>query len=549
MGQSLVTFLGSIALLLWGMHALQAGLKRAFGARLRTFLSTALRSRLQAFGVGVVATAALQSSTATALVMAGFVGAGWVALAPALAVMLGAHVGTTLIVQVLAFPVAAFAPLLTLVALVLYRRPAGVFHHIGSVLMGLSLVLLALHQLVSVIGLNAQSAAMQFVWNQLSGQPALALLLAALLAWVAHSSIAVILLVISLAGQGVIALPIAFALVLGANLGTALNPLFEGAARSDPVARRLPIGNIVLRFIGVAIAFPLLSSVAAAFDHVADIAHRIALFHIVFNVALAALCLPLLPAYSRLLEHWLRVAPDERDPAAPRYLAQAENERPVLALARAAREALRLGDGLELMLLGLRRAFDRGEHEYIEHTRSLEDVLDRLSGAIKTHVMALDATNMDECDHQRARQILAFTTHLEQAGDLIDLRLLALTSKRVSRGLAFSPEGRAELIDLMDRLIVNVRAATTVFMSADVRAARLLAQEKDVFRQVVATAIDSHFARLRSGRISSIETSSLHLDMLQVLKQVNSHLAQGAAYPLLEGTGALLPSRLAAALG
>jgi phosphate:Na+ symporter len=546
LGESLLTFLGSIALLLWGMHTLQSGLKRAFGARLRVFLSTALRGRMRAFGAGVLATVALQSSTATSLITAGFVGAGWVALAPALAVVLGAHVGTTLIVQILAFPVTALAPLLTLAAFVLIRRPpAGVLHHVGGMLMGLSLVLLALHQLVTVIGLNAQGAALQFLWNQLSGQPAIALVLAAVLAWAAHSSVAVILLVISLTGEGVIALPIAFALVLGANFGTALNPVFEGAARSDPIARRLPIGSIVLRFLGMAIAFPLLQPLAAAFDRLAvDVPHRVALFHVLFNLVLAVVFMPLLTIYSRHLERWLRVMPEERDPSAPLYLAQAGNEKPVLALARAAREALRIGDGLERMLLGLRRAFDRGEHEYIRDTRSIEDVLDRLSGAIKTHLVALDSRSMDECDHRRVRQILAFTTHLEQAGDLIDLRLLALTSKRVSRGLAFSPEGRAELLELIDRLVVNVRAAATVFMSADVRAARFLAQEKDNFRQLVAAAVDSHFTRLRNGRISSIETSSLHLDMLQVLKQVNSHLAEGAAYPLLECTGALLPSRL-----
>jgi phosphate:Na+ symporter len=545
LGESLLTFLGSIALLLWGMHTLQAGLNRAFGARLRAFLGTALRTRMRAFGAGVVATVALQSSTATSLITAGFVGAGWVALAPALAVVLGAHVGTALIVQILSFPMTALAPLLTLVAFVLIRRPAGVVHHIGSMLMGLSLVLLALHQLVTAIGLNSQNAALQFLWNGLSGQTAMALALAAVLAWAAHSSVVVVLLAISLAGEGVIALPIAFALVLGANVGTALNPVFEGAARSDSVARRLPIGSLGLRLLGMGVVYPLLWPLAAAFDQVSlDAGHRVALFHVFFNLALAVVFMPLLPMYGRFLERGLPVAPEERDPAAPLYLAQVGDEKPVLALARAAREALRLGDGLERMLLGLRRAFDRGEHEHMRDTRSIEDVLDRLSGAIKTHLVALDASSMDECDHQRMRQILAFTTHLEQAGDLVDLRLLALTSKRVSRGLAFSPEGRAELLELIDRLIANVRAAATVFMSADVRAARLLAQEKDAFRQFVAAATDSHFTRLRGGRISSIETSSLHLDMLQVLKQVNSHLAEGAAYPLLESNGALLPSRL-----
>jgi phosphate:Na+ symporter len=151
---------------------------------------------------------------------------------------------------------------------------------------------------------------------------------------------------------------------------------------------------------------------------------------------------------------------------------------------------------------------------------------------------------MADADHKRVREVLAFALNMEHAGDIVDKNLLAHAAKKIRRGLAFSKEGQAELLGAVDRLIANTRAAAALFVTEDVRAARLLAAEKEAFRDVEAQATQAHFDRLRAGRIEAAETSSLHLDILRDLKRVNTHLVAAAAYPVLESKGELLSSRL-----
>jgi phosphate:Na+ symporter len=196
------------------------------------------------------------------------------------------------------------------------------------------------------------------------------------------------------------------------------------------------------------------------------------------------------------------------------------------------------------MLLGLRDAFAKGDRRIIGETRRLDDTLDKLNRAIKGYLTALDPEALGEADHRRVREILAFATNMEHAGDIIDRNLLGLASKRIKRGLAFSDAGEVELLAMIDRLVANLRATASLFMTGDDRAARLLAAEKEVFRNMDATATEAHFERLRAGRIDTAETSALHLDALRDLKSVNTHLVAAAAYPVLERSGELLPSRL-----
>jgi phosphate:Na+ symporter len=235
---------------------------------------------------------------------------------------------------------------------------------------------------------------------------------------------------------------------------------------------------------------------------------------------------------------------DAADPARPLYLDPAAMQTPVVAIGGAAREALRLADVLESMLLGLRDAFARGDRRLIGETRRLDDTLDKLNRAIKVYLTALDPEALGHKDHQRVREILAFAINIEHAGDIVDRNLLSLAAKRVKRGLAFSSNGEAELLVMIDRLIANVRAAASLFVTADEHAARLLAAEKEAFRTLEAAATEAHFARLRAGRIDTAETSALHLDALRDLKSVNTHLVAAAAYPVLERCGELLPNRL-----
>jgi phosphate:Na+ symporter len=468
--------------------------------------------------------------------LTGFAAQGMVALAPGLAVMLGAGVGTTLIVQLLAFDVAAFAPVLILAGVLLFRRAAAAAKDFGRVLIGLGLLLMALHQFLALLRPLAETAWLRAATGQLQDHIVLAVLAAAVITWAAHSSVAVVLLVMSFAAQGLVPPEAAFALVLGANLGTAVNPVLEGGHGSDAQARRLPLGNLIMRLAGVALAlaaWPWLAPWFASFGG-PDPARAVANFHMAFNLALAALFFPWLSAYAGVLKKMIPDKAGPVDPGAPMYLEPSVAGTPGVALGAASREALRMADILEEMLRSLRAVLEKPDAYKIGETRRLDDVLDRLNGAIKSYVTTLEADAMSEADHRRALQVLTFATNLEHAGDLIDRSLLALVAKKMKRGVHFSAEGQAELVALVDRLIVNARTAASIFASGDTRAAALLIEEKQAFADAQADATRRHFERLRAGREESAATSSIHLDALRDLKRVNAHLAAGAAKPVLE---------------
>jgi phosphate:Na+ symporter len=542
---ALISLAGTIALLLWGTHMVQTGVQRAFGPRLGSFLGGALRNRMSAFAAGVGVTAVLQSSTATGLMVTGFAAGGFVGLAPALAVMLGANVGTTLIVQALSFDVAAFSPVLILVGVLMFRRNTSTrVHDLGRVFIGLGLMLMALHQLIALMAPYERTPELRALLGAISTVPVLDMILAAVVTWAMHSSVAVVLLVMSLAMNGIIPGEAALAFVLGANLGTAVNPVIEGVTGDDPAAKRLPVGNLLARLAGVGLALAAIGPLASVMAGM-DPGRAVANFHTLFNLALALVFLPLLGPYSRLLRRMLPERVDPADPSKPIYLDHAAKETPIIALGGAAREALRLADVLEGMLRGAREALSKGDRKLIGEIRRRDDVLDSLNTAIKTYLTSIDPEELAEADHRRLNEILIFATNLEQAGDVVERNLLPHAAKRLKRGIAFSRSGEAELVEMMDRLIVNLRGGASLFMTGDVRAARLLAEEKVNFRRSEASATNAHFARLRAGRLDTAQTSALHLDLLRDMKQVNSHIIAAAAYPVLERSGDLLPSRIA----
>jgi phosphate:Na+ symporter len=542
---TLLKLAGSVALLLWGVHMVQSGVQRVFGAKLRGFLGRALRNRLTAFLAGIGVTAIVQSSTATGLMVTGFAAGGLVDLVPALAVMLGANVGTTLIVQVLSFDVAEIAPALILIGVLMFRRASAAPRDFGRVLIGLGLMLMALQSFINLLTPYEDVPSLRLLLGAITTQPVLDVVLAAGLTWAAHSSVAVVLLIMSFAAKGTIPPEAAFALVLGANLGTAINPVLEGATGDDPAARRLPIGNMLNRAIGVAIGLAILGPVSrmmVVFDP--DNARAVADFHTAFNLVLALVFFPLLRPYAALLRRLLPTRVNQADPGRPIYLDPVARDTPVVAIGGAAREALRLADVLETMLSGLRQAFAKGDRRQISETKRLDDVLDRLNTAIKAYVTSIEPDALSDADHRRVREILTFTTNMEYAGDIVTRNLLGIVTKRLKRGVSFSAAGQTELLTMIDRLLANLRVAASLFMTGDERAARLLAGEKEVFRNMESEATDAHFERLRAGRLDTAETSSLHLDSLRDLKNVNTHLVAAAAYPVLENSGELLRSRL-----
>src|SRR6185312_12088997 len=306
----------------------------------RLLMAKALGNRLAAFAAGLGLTALLQSSTATGLITSSFAAEGLVGLVPALAIMLGANVGTTLIVQVLSFNISAAAPALFIVGLVAFRSgPRTRIKDVGRVAIGLGLMLLALHILLGTLAPAENAPGMRVFMNAITGDPVLCIIIGAAVTWAVHSSVATVLLIMSLAFAHFVTPYAALALVLGANLGSAINPVFEGAKRDNPANYRVPVGNLLNRVIGVLLVAPFLAPLADIFQNwQPDLAKMTAGFHIAFNIATAAVSTGLLNAVAALLTRLLPERHQAVDPARPRYLDESALETPSLALTDAARE-------------------------------------------------------------------------------------------------------------------------------------------------------------------------------------------------------------------
>jgi phosphate:Na+ symporter len=522
-----------------------SGIVRAFGSDLRRFLGMALRNRFAAFVAGIFVTALLQSSTATGLMTASFVTGGTVDLIPALAIMLGANVGTTLIVQVLSFNVSAVAPVLFLVGVITFKRGSQTrTRDLGRVAIGVGIMVLSLHILLDTLAPAENAPAVRALLGAMTGDPMLCLLMAAALTWAAHSSVTVVLLVMSLAYSNFITPVAALALILGANLGSAINPLIEGSRGDNPASRRLPLGNLLNRVVGCALVLPFLNPIADGLALLEPNPSRMAAdFHTAFNLALALVFIfplkPLATLLIRLLPE--RVKPS--DPSTPLYLDDTALGTPSVALACAARETLHIGDIIEGMLRRTMTALMTDDRKMVAEICRMDDAVDRLDEAVKLYVTKLTRESLNQQDGHRAMEIISFSINLEHVGDIIDKNLMELAAKKMKRKVVFSTEGAAELQSFHQEVVDNLKLAFSVFMSGDVKIARLLVTEKATLRAAEFAAAESHLARLRDGRPESIESSSLHLDILRDLKRIHSHICS-VAYAVLERAGELQVSRL-----
>ena len=543
----LLDLMGGVALLLWGLHMVFSGVLRAFGPDLRRLLGKALRNRFTAFGAGLGLTAILQSSTAAGLMTSSLCAEGIVGLVPALAIMLGANVGTTLIVQLLSFDVSAAAPILLVIGVVTFRASgSSLARALGRIGIGLGLLLLALHILLDTLAPAEQAPAVQYLLQSITGDPVLCIIIAAALTWAAHSSVAVVLLVMSLAYSQFVTQEAALALVLGANLGSAINPLIESGTRGDPSTRRLPVGNMLNRLVGILLVLPFLGPIAREMAALQPQPAKMAAeFHMLFNIALAALFIGPLNGVAWLLERMLPERKQPTDPYAPRHLDEAALPSPPIALANAARETLRMGEIVETMLRNVMTGLLDNDRKLTADVSRLDNAVDRLNEAIKLYITKLTRDALDERDGRRAMEIISFTINLEHIGDIIDKNLCELAAKKIKKRYQFSAEGAAELTSFHKQVLDSLQAAFGIFMTGDVEAARKLLRQKSELRQAEFAAADRHFERLREGRPESLETTSLHLDVLSDLKRIHSHICS-VAYPVLEAAGELKPIRVEA---
>lgn len=543
--QVLISFGGFVALLLWGVHMVQTGVQRAFGKALGLWMSRAMGSPPRAFGTGLLITAAIQSSTATGLMITGFALDGLVPLVPGLAAMLGANVGTTLIVQALSFDPTALAPGLMLIGVWMFRHyEPGRARDLGRALIGLGLLLLALHQLVTLFEPLQNAPLLGSALQALADAPVIALTASAALTWASHSSVAVVVLIMSLAHHDLVTPELAYTLVLGANLGTAINPILEGGNDGNPASRRVPIGNLGTRVAGCLLGLALLPWAGTIMDALGDATHSVANFHLLFNLTVAACFMPALSPYARLLQRLLPPRADPHDPARPQYLDESAREVPAVALGQAAREALRLTDLLRESLRLTGQALLREDSRTSSQARYLNGAISQLDRSVTAYLATQDQESLSADDAQYLKSILTFSMNIAHAADVSGMGLLGHASRLHKKHWTLDAEQQAELTEIMERLQRNLRQAAALFVSGDRAAARALAFEKEHFRALEARAAERYLERIKTGHIAAADIGAFYLEILRDAGGVNACLVNAAAYPILDRHGELRPNRL-----
>ncbi|WPH21744.1 Na/Pi cotransporter family protein [Variovorax paradoxus] len=540
----LLNLLAAVALLVWGTHLVRTGVLRVFGANLRKILVQSMRNRFTAALSGIGVTALVQSSTATSLMTSSFVGQGLVTLPAALAVMRGADVGTALISVLFSADLSWLSPMFIFVGVVLFiTRSASVAGRVGRVLIGLGLMLLALQLVVEATEPLFSAPAVRVLLASLNSDVLLEITIGAVLAIVAYSSLAVVLLVAAMASSNVVPLDVALGLVLGANLGSGLLAVLTTAKSAVPV-RQVTVGNLLFKALGVAILAPFVGLwLRHVQPHVPNATHGVVLFHLAFNVIISVGFIGLTQWVATLVTKMLPVPPVPATSTRPHHLDPSALSTPSLAISNAAREALHQADVVETMLIGTLDVIRHNDLRLAQELRQLDDTVDELYSAIKYYMTRISREALGEEESRRWTDIISFTINMEQIGDIIERVIIDIEDKKIKPQRNFSEAGMAEIVELHGRLVANLRLSMSVFLNGNVRDAQRLLEEKARFRDLERAYATTHLDRLSDRTTLSMETSSLHIDLISDLKRVNSHICS-IAYPILESAGALAPSRL-----
>jgi phosphate:Na+ symporter len=540
----LLNLLAAIALLVWGTHIVRTGMLRVLGENLRIVLAKSFSNRLRALLAGLGVTSIVQSSTATCLIVASFVGKGLVTTSAALAVMLGADVGTSLMAVVFSFDLSWLSPLLIFVGVVVFiSQQNGAAGSVGRVLIGLGLITLALQLIVTATRPLTESPAVRGLLVALPSDIMLDIVVGAVLTVLSYSSLAIVLLIATLANSGMLPVTAALGLVLGANLGSGALALIATGGSTAQV-RRLPLGNLIFKVVGVLLIVPLMPQVNRLMQQlVSTVPEQVVMFHLGFNVALAVLFIFCIGIVGRTVE---RLLPEPRPDASmtrPRHLDPTALTTPSLAISCAAREALHQADVVETMLRGIVPVIRNNDVALSSRLRQLDDTVDELYSAIKFYLTQISGESLSADESRRWTDIVSFTINMEQIGDIVERVLQDIEDKKIKKGRSFSDAGMAEITHLHERLMANLRLAMSVFLDAHVRDAQRLLEEKAHFRDLEHEYASNHISRLRDNTTQSIETSSLHLDLISELKRINSQICS-IAYPILESAGALTKTRI-----
>ena len=533
---TLLTIAGGVALILFGVRYLRKGLDRLFGTRLAPWMQKLAGDRIRAFFTGLGVAVMAPSSTTISFLAVQTVQTGQLSARRMLAVMLGADIGLTVTVQLIALHVEQYAPIFMLFGVATFQlsksqRGRG----IGQVLSALGLVFLGVLTIKQAAsGIDPAGDLVRLI-DLASGYPFLLAAIAALMAMALQSSTATIALVIGLLASGQLELPlsVAVAWVAGANVGIVLTTLIIGWSRVE--SRRLALGNLILKTATAVLVLAFLTPVTNLVAKTpGSLTNQVAHAHTGFNLALALAGLPLVMTISRLVER-LVPEPAEEDLAfGPRYInIRGPVDSAALALGQSRREILHMSEITRYMLRDLWHALRHSDDQKVREVSERDDQVDLLDEQVKLYLTRVVGLENDPQDAAEQMRQLRYLAELETIGDIIDKNLCELVTKKINLQVRFSNQGWEELDDFYVMVMENMNIAETAFATRDRHLAQQLMQHKQRLDGLLRQLRDRHFARLNAGLIESHESSAIHLDLLTHLQRINSSVSH-VAFAILQ---------------
>jgi len=528
-----ISLFGGVLLLLYGINLINDGLQNAAGSKIRSLLRSLTSNRLTAVGAGAFITGLIQSSSATSVMLVGFVSAGLMTFRQTLAVILGADIGATLTVQLIAFHVYDYAVLLIGIGLAFTLFSKNTLHkNVGQGILGFGFVFLSLKIMTEAMIPLQGDELFRRVFVALTGTPFIGILLSALVTGLIHSSAATMGIALVLAKSDLIPLHAALYIILGANIGTCATA-FIASLRSPAEARRVAWAHVFFKVFGVALFLPFIGQFETLVTSTTpDLTRQIANAHTLFNVIMALVFLPFIGLFSKMI---INLVPekDEEKKFGPMYLDDHVLGTPALALGQASREALRTSDIVREMLIDAIKVFQSDDTAHITALKNKDNLVDLLDRQVRLYLMRLSSTNITESQSRRAMVVLELSRDLENIGDIIDRNIMPLAIKRINKGFVFSKEGIEEISAFHKKMIENYDMAISAFTTHDRDLADRVVRNKEELGMIERELVQAHLERLRKGFRESMETSHIHLDIIGNIARINS-LVTHIVYPILE---------------
>jgi phosphate:Na+ symporter len=553
-GFLIIGLLGGLAFFLYGIEKMSDGLKKAAGNKMRSIIAALTRNRIIALLVGAFVTMVMQSSSATTVMLVSFVQAGLMSFAQTLGVILGADIGTTITAQLIAFKLTDYALLMIAVGFgfKIFAKTENT-RNIGEAILGFGILFYGMKLMSDVMKPLRTYPGFLDVMQELEN-PFLGLLAGTLFTSLIQSSAASIGVVIVLAQQGLITLEAGIPIIFGANIGTCITAGLASIGTSRE-AKRVALAHVLFKVAGVMIFIFWIPGFAALIRTLAgkfgsDIARQIANAHTIFNVSLGIIFIPFTNLFAGLIQ---RLLPDREEEAGIKletwHLDENTISSPALAIDLARAEISLMARALGRMLRAViipfmsdekfirKEGLTREEIELLikeipiqdeffpqltllEGIDLREEKIDFLDEKVGEYLIKIvrQGVSVDQADEVYG--MISIANDIESIGDLIHRNMVPLIAKKKDLDIDFSDEGKEELMIYHQKVCRQIDLLKEAFAEIDLEKARNIMAKERKYLDLEAQYRVKHLERIRHDRKESVQTHEVHMELMDLMKQI-----------------------------